>query len=315
MSDAVLKAENIIYKYGVNAALKGVSFDVAKGEIFGLIGPDGAGKTTLIRIFCGLLAPFSGKCEVLGLDTVKQKDTLIKKIGYLSQKFSLYGDLSVSENINFFAEIHGLSNYGKKKEELLEFTDLGKFRKRLANNLSGGMKQKLALACTLIHTPDIIFLDEPTNGVDPVARRDFWDILGTVSSQGLSIIISTPYIDEAERCHRLAFMDEGSVIAYDTPKALKAAFRKDLLEVVCEPVRMAAANSRNIPGVSSVQLFGDKIHIAYDGNTTDENKITHALSGGVSVSGIRRIRPSLEDIFINLLERKTTEGQDVSNNS
>jgi len=302
----VVRASGLGFSFGNTAALRNVDLDVAKGEIFGLVGPDGAGKTTLIRIFCGLLPPGSGSCRVLGFDTVREKTRLIRKIGYLSQRFSLYGDLSVEENLEFFAEIHGLKGYAAPKMKLLERMDLLRFRKRLAGTLSGGMKQKLALTCTLIHTPEILFLDEPTNGVDPVARRDFWNILAEISAGGVTIVISTPYLDEAERCHRVAFMDGGRVIACETPAEAKARVEGRIFEAVCDPVRKARAVARDAAGVVSVHVFGDKIHAELRAGA-DERAVQTALEDAVNVSSFRAVRPTLEDVFIRLLSEKRGE--------
>lgn len=303
MTDLVLQATNLHFSFGKVTALDGVDLAVEKGEIFGIVGPDGAGKTTLIRIFCGLLPPAAGSCRVLGFDTVKEKMALIRKIGYLSQRFSLYGDLSVEENINFFAEIHGVKNYAARRRELLDYMDLERFRGRLSGALSGGMKQKLALACTLIHTPEIIFLDEPTNGVDPVARRDFWDILAEVSAGGVTIVISTPYLDEAERCKRVAFMDGGKVITVATPRGAKERFPGQLVEVICDPVKKAYELAQTVPGVASVQIFGDKIHVEL-AKETGRTALKKALEEAVRVTQFRQVRPTLEDVFIKLLTER-----------
>ena len=302
----VLRASGLGFSFGKTTALRGVDLDVAKGEVFGLVGPDGAGKTTLIRVFCGLLPPETGSCRVLGHDTVKEKMRLIRKIGYLSQRFSLYGDLSVEENIDFFAEIHGLKGYATRKTELLSSMDLHRYKKRLAGALSGGMKQKLALACTLIHTPEILFLDEPTNGVDPVARRDFWNILAEVSAGGVTIVISTPYLDEAERCRRIAFMDDGRIIASETPAGAKERVAGRIFEAVCDPVQEARAIARNAAGVVSVHAFGDKIHAELAAGA-DEQAFRAALEKAVRVSAFRAVRPTLEDVFIRLLAEKRGE--------
>ena len=302
----VLRAAGLGFSFGKTAALRSVDLDVVKGEIFGLVGPDGAGKTTLIRVFCGLLPPETGSCRVLGHDTVKEKTRLIRKIGYLSQRFSLYGDLSVEENIDFFAEIHGRKGYAARKTELLEYMDLHRYKKRLAGALSGGMKQKLALACTLIHTPEILFLDEPTNGVDPVARRDFWNILSEVSAGGVTIVISTPYLDEAERCRRVAFMDGGRVIASETPAGAKKRVTGRIFEAVCDPVQEARAIARSAAGVVSVHAFGDKIHAELAAGA-DEQALRAALEKAVRVSAFRAVRPTLEDVFIRLLAKKRGE--------
>jgi len=297
----VLQAEGLCFSFRKKPALKGVDLTVEKGEIFGIVGPDGAGKTTLIRIFCGLLVPDSGSCRVLGCDTVKNKMSLIRRIGYLSQRFSLYGDLSVEENIDFFAEIHGVKGHTARKKELLAYMDLDRFRRRLSGDLSGGMKQKLALACTLIHTPEIIFLDEPTNGVDPVARRDFWDILAEISANGVTIVISTPYLDEAERCRQVAFMDDGRLITIETPRAAKARFPGRLIEVICDPVRQAREIAARFPGIDSVQIFGDRMHIDLTNATTSTEALRQSLVNAVHVTSFRQIRPTLEDCFIRLL--------------
>lgn len=301
----VLEIKNASFLYGMTKALDDVSFEVKKGETFGMIGPDGAGKTTLIRLFCGLLKPSSGNCTVLGSDTVKDKYQLIPKIGYLSQKFSLYTDMTVSENINFFADIHKVRNYSAKKNELLEFTGLSNFKDRLAGALSGGMKQKLALSCTLIHTPEIIFLDEPTNGVDPVARRDFWKILKDISKQGVSIIISTPYIDEAEKCDRVAFMNRGSLIACDTPAGVKSRYRYKLFEIVSLDVQNTKTLLEKCDRISTVQIFGNTLHAGTE--RSEDDSFIKDLAGKVEgVMRIKEIKPSLEDVFIDLLENRNS---------
>ena len=212
----IIKISQLEKKFGDIAAVNGISFDVKKGEMFGLVGPDGAGKTSTIRILCGLSNASGGDIKILDHDISKKKKLIQRRIGYLSQKFSLYADLTIDENIKFFADIHDVKDYKTRRDELLEFTRLSPFRNRLAENLSGGMKQKLALACALIHKPQIIFLDEPTTGVDPVSRRDFWKILSSLLKEGITIFMSTPYLDEAERCNRVAMMNKGEIIARHT---------------------------------------------------------------------------------------------------
>ncbi|MEY4094706.1 MAG: hypothetical protein RLZZ53_1905, partial [Acidobacteriota bacterium] len=214
--------QNVVKKYGSVEALRGISFSVERGEMFGLIGPDGAGKTTAIRALCGLLHVDGGSIAVLGQDPIRQHRDVTGVVGYLSQRFSLYGDLSIDENIAFFAEIHGVRDYHGRRDRLLEMTQLTRFRHRLADQLSGGMKQKLALACTLVHEPKVIVLDEPTTGVDPVSRREFWKLLSQFLAQGITILMSTPYLDEAERCSRIALLHEGRVLALDQPNRLRA---------------------------------------------------------------------------------------------
>ena len=217
-----LTLEHVNKRYGKVEAVRDLSFTVARGEMFGLIGPDGAGKTTTIRLLCGLLHPDAGAIRVLGRDPVKQHRAVTADIGYLSQRFSLYGDLSIDENIAFFAEIHGVSDYHARRDRLLDMTQLSRFRGRLADRLSGGMKQKLALACTLVHEPKVIVLDEPTTGVDPVSRRELWKLLSQFLSSGITILLSTSYLDEAERCSRVALLHEGRLLALGEPGAIRA---------------------------------------------------------------------------------------------
>lgn len=300
--------DNVTYWYKESIAVDRASFFVRRGEIFGMVGPDGAGKTTTIRMLCGLLDPSDGKCFVLGFDTSRQKREINDRIGYLSQRWSLYSDLTVEENIDFFAEIHMVKNYKARKQELLEFTRLTPFKKRLADKLSGGMKQKLALACALIHTPSVIFLDEPTTGVDAVSRRDFWKILNDLLTTGLTIVMSTPYLDEAERCSRVALMNRGKIIACDTPKNIRLALKSKFIEVIVSPLRESATASRSIEGVTSAQMFGDRIHIGFVPDKTSEDEIIAKLSEhGIKVSSMRVLSPSLEDAFISLLSRESGE--------
>lgn len=288
--------------HGKIDALVSLTLSINKSEIFGLVGPDGAGKTTLIRMLCTIIRPDHGTICVDGSDVVTDKITVRQKIGYLSQKFSLYGDLTISENIDFFARIHGIRGYTERKQELLQFMRLDKFQDRLAEKLSGGMKQKLALACTLIHTPAIIFLDEPTTGVDPVSRRDFWAILSSLQKEGLTIFISTPYLDEAERCHRVALMDKGSVIQCAPPKELKTIMKNQLFEISCVPLRHARKALQENPLIIDTQSFGDRLHIQAGATITAEQITEILVRKSVQDIHIRKISPSLEDVFIHLLQ-------------
>ena len=268
----IIDIKNLSKSYNDILAVDDVSYNVAKGEMFGLVGPDGAGKTTTIRTLCGLLITDSGEIEVLGYNLLKERKKIQNKIGYLSQKFSLYGDLTVDENIEFFADIHGVKDYENRSNELLEFTRLTPFKDRLAEKLSGGMKQKLALACSLIHKPQIIFLDEPTTGVDPVSRRDFWKILSNLLKEGITIFMSTPYLDEAERCNRVALMSNGKIISLDTPQKIKGSLEKDVIEIVCNKIREAyKLIQQNFP--FEIQMFGDRINIIVDEYETDYKRI------------------------------------------
>jgi ABC-2 type transport system ATP-binding protein len=280
-------------------AVDHLSLKVEKGEIFSLVGPDGAGKTTTIRMMCGVLKPTEGTLSLLGFDSRSQKDEIKKHIGYLSQRFSLYQDLTIDENIDFFAEIHKVRKYKERKEELLQFTRLTQFRDRLAGQLSGGMKQKLALACTLIHTPEIIFLDEPTTGVDPVSRRDFWKILSSLLKSGITIVVSTPYLDEAERSTRVALMNQGKILICDTPDAVKATFHSDVIELVCTNVRAASdVLQRTIPR-KDIQMFGDRLHIVVQDAKKMKSSIVAAVEHEkIDVLSYRVVPASLEDVFI-----------------
>jgi ABC-2 type transport system ATP-binding protein len=292
--------------YGAVKALNDVSLPIARGQMFGLIGPDGAGKTTAIRLACGLVRPDAGRIAVLGHDPVAAHDAITGLVGYLSQRFSLYGDLTIDENIAFQAELHGLRRYGLARDRLLEMTQLLPFRRRRADQLSGGMKQKLALACTLIHEPAILLLDEPTTGVDPVSRREFWKLLSEFLGEGLTIVMATPYLDEAERCARVALLHEGRVMALDDPAALQAAFSGLLLEVLTDTPRPPVDVLGRIPGVADVQVFGDGAHVRLQGS--DAQVAMAAVNAGLEQGGIRPVAvrpvpPSLEDVFIDLVTR------------
>ena len=296
-----IKVNGIVKDYGEVKALKGISFDVKQAEMFGLVGPDGAGKTTTIRVLCGLLLPTAGSAELFGFDLVKDKIKIQKQIGYLSQKFSLYGDLTIDENIEFFADLHGVRDFQNRRNELLEFTRLTPFRNRLADNLSGGMKQKLALACTLIHKPKIIFLDEPTTGVDPVSRRDFWKILSNLQKDGVTIFMSTPYLDEAERCNRVALLNDGQVLSFDTPQNIKASIKKMIVEVVCSPI-IQAYNVIKEKSSFEVQMFGDRLNVAMENYDKDLATIEKLFSeNGIQLIDSRTIPTSLENVFIHLI--------------
>jgi ABC-2 type transport system ATP-binding protein len=291
-------------RYGPAAAVNDLSFSVERGEMFGLIGPDGAGKTTTIRLICGLLPATSGTVRVLDLDPVRDHRQLTDSVGYLSQRFSLYGDLSVDENVAFFAEIHGVRDFAARRDRLLELTQLAPFRSRLAERLSGGMKQKLALACTLVHEPGLIVLDEPTTGVDPVSRREFWKLLSEFLSQGITILMATPYLDEAERCTRVALLHEGRLLALDRPAALRETLQGSMYEVIVREHREALKVMRQIPNVLDVQTFGERTHVRTNRDDRDAGaRIESALrAAGLTVESIRSIPNSLEDVFIARLE-------------
>ena len=260
------RLEGMTRRYGKVVAAEEVTFEVRRGEMFGLIGPDGAGKTTTLRVVLGLLAPDAGTVRTCGLEPVRQSDQLSRKIGYLSQRFSLYGDLTVDENIAFFASIHGVKGWKARRDELLDLLRMTPFRGRLADRLSGGMKQKLALACTLIHTPELLVLDEPTTGVDPVSRRDFWKILAHLQRDGLTLLVTTPYLDEAERCQRIALMDRGRLLTVDAPAHLKQeAGGDDRRDPGAGRSAPATERLRQSPEVADVQSFGERLHATLKG--------------------------------------------------
>jgi ABC-2 type transport system ATP-binding protein len=299
-STDALAIDRVSRKFGAVAALRDVSFSVRRGEMFGVIGADGAGKTTLIRIACGLLRPDAGEVRTLGLDPIGEHRTLTDALGYLSQQFSLYGDLSVDENVAFFAEIHGVREYAASRDRLLTMTGLAPFRSRLASRLSGGMKQKLALVCTLVHEPEMLLLDEPTTGVDPVSRREFWKLLSEFLANGITIVMATPYLDEAERCSRVALLHEGQLLALDTPGALRATLPGSLFEVIVSEERRAAALLRAMPGVLGVEMFGERVHVRVDpGIEMRVSDLRGRLdAAGLTIESVRPIAASLEDVFI-----------------
>lgn len=311
MSELAIVVKGVSRRFGPVEAVRDLAFEVKRGEMFGLIGPDGAGKTTTIRLLCGLLAPDAGSIRVLGLDPIRQHRTLTAAVGYLSQRFSLYGDLSVDENMAFFAEIHGLAQYGQRRARLLEMMQLEPFRSRLADQLSGGMKQKLALACTLVHQPTIIFLDEPTTGVDPVSRREFWKLLSEFLSQGITIVMATPYLDEAERCSRVLLLDRGRVLALDTPDRLRSALPGVIVEVVADFQAQAIAALSALDQAADVQTFGERIHVRL---VCDErlalDRVGQALvKSGVTASAVRVVPASLEDVFIHHVSLEPRSGE------
>jgi len=297
MTEPAVALTDARLRFGSLPALDGMSFDVLPGEMFGLVGPDGAGKTTAIRALLGLLPLDSGTARVLGHDPARRDRDFKAAVGYLSQRFTLYGDLTVDENLEFFGEIHRVKDLGKRRDQLLLFTRLHRFRRWRADRLSGGMQKKLALACTLVHTPRVLFLDEPTTGVDPMSRRELWGLLSELLVSGLSVLLTTPYLDEAERCARVALVRAGRTLACDTPAALRALRPASILEVVCAPARRARDLLVQSPRVAEVQLFGDRLHLFPRVPGDDLTDVLGKLSG-VSVSSIHHVQPSLEDVFI-----------------
>jgi ABC-2 type transport system ATP-binding protein len=304
MSGALVRVDALKKSYGDVVAVDGISFEVARGEMFGLIGPDGAGKTTTLRTVLGLLAPDAGTVTTCELEPFRQRRALSDHIGYLPQRFSLYGDLSVDENVAFFARIHGVAEWRPRRDELLDMLRMTPFRDRLAERLSGGMKQKLALACTLIHTPELLVLDEPTTGVDPVSRRDFWRILSRLLRSGLTILLTTPYLDEAERCARVALMDRGRILVSDAPERLRDGWTGSMVEVLATPKAEARELLASTAGVGDIQVFGERLHIALpnvdraDAPRAAQELAARMAAAGVTVESSRAVPPTLEDVFI-----------------
>ena len=289
----LVRLQELSRRFGELVAVDRLSLEVHRGEMFGLIGPDGAGKTTTLRMVLGILAPGSGTVETCGLAPRRQRHQLSDRVGYLSQKFSLYGDLSVDENIAFFAEIHDVKDWRPRRDELLDLVRMTPFRHRLAARLSGGMKQKLALVCTLVHTPELLVLDEPTTGVDPVSRRDFWKLLSRLQRDGLTILLTTPYLDEAERCGRVALMDQGRLLTLDAPGNLRSQVEGSFLEVVARPRQVAVEGLRGHPEVADVEVFGNRLHVNLPGVAPEEaasaaHRLTeHLAARGVEVESAR----------------------------
>jgi len=303
-----LLAEDLRKSYGGLPALRGLSLSVERGRILGLIGPAGAGKTTAMRILCGLLRPDGGRARVLGLDCAAETVRMRERLGYMPQRFSLYPDLTVAENLRFFADLFGVPRRERilREERLMEFSRLGPFRKRRAGRLSGGMKQKLALSVTLIHRPEAIILDEPTTGVDPVSRREFWKILRELAGEGLALLVSTPYMDEAELCDEVVLMHRGEAIAGGTPRELAARFPRRLSEVSGAGVAEAAARlARDAPAGVTVRRFGDRLHLVYDDDARAEE--TARLLEGCDVA-VEPAEPDVEDLFLEWMERNHDAG-------
>jgi ABC-2 type transport system ATP-binding protein len=322
-----LSVKALTRRFGPVTALDGVDLELKGGEMFALVGPDGAGKTTLLRILAAVLPHDEGEVRVLGHQLPEHRRSVKPKIGYLSQGFSLYGDLSIDENLAFFAEIYGLEHYRQRRDELLAFTRLEPFRDRLAGRLSGGMKKKLALACALIHRPQLILLDEPTTGVDPVSRRDFWVILGELLHEGLTIVVATPYLDEAERCGRVGLLDRGRFLTVGRPQEVKKEMKGSMYEVVTSRPRAARAllQERGFPGLLEMQAQGDRIHLRLastapekgagdrrerlgdeeDGRERLSEEIRRLFEeAGVPAESVRQTTPTLENLFISLISEE-----------
>jgi ABC-2 type transport system ATP-binding protein len=298
---SIIHGENLTRRFGALTAVDHVSLDVQQGEIFALVGPDGAGKTTTMRLLCGLMNPTEGSAIVAGHDVATELDQVKDQIGYMAQRFGLYVDLTVEENMRFYSDLFGIvgREYDELSTRLLQMTRMTPFIKRPAGKLSGGMKQKLALMCTLLHKPRVLFLDEPTNGVDPVSRRDFWAILYHLVREGLTVFVATAYLDEAERANRVAFMHQGKIIRCDTPSALKHSLAEHVYLIQAKDRRATIALLERQPGVLTVQPAGADLHLFVDQEITTPEKLVE-----ITPFAYRPIVPSLEDVFIALSRRE-----------
>jgi ABC-2 type transport system ATP-binding protein len=309
-TEIIIQTDKLRREFGKTVAVDDLDLSIYKGEIFGLVGPDGAGKTTTLRLLAAIMDPTDGSATVDGCDTVRESEAIKERIGYMAQAFSLYADLSVMENLNFFADVFGVPNNVRKEriERLLEFARLTGFRKRRAGKLSGGMQKKLGLACTLIHEPQILYLDEPTTGVDPVSRREFWDILTNLHLRGVTIVVSTPYMDEAERCSRVGLMYEGKLIECDTPEAIRKRVPGKVIQFLPSDRFKARAVLRDLPQIREVQSFGELLNVFVDDVSTGEQVVRNALGeAGITLSAVRQVEPRMEEAFVSLIRQRARQ--------
>ncbi len=307
-NNQAVAVEKLEKRFGDFTAVAGIDFEVARGEIFGFLGPNGAGKSTTIRMLCGILAPTGGSGTVAGFDIRTEAEKIKSRIGYMSQKFSLYEDLTVEENIDFYSGIYRIPKEKKKerKEWVIGMAGLEDRRRSPTSILSGGWKQRLALGCAVLHEPAIIFLDEPTSGVDPVSRRQFWDLIYEFAGQGRTVFVTTHYMDEAEYCDRLGLIYRGELIALGTPEVLKnELMREEVLEVQLRRPHEAMSAIEQLPGVKEVALFGRGLHIVVESGASVSQEIGERLKReGVAVEGMETITPSMEDVFVSLIESR-----------
>lgn len=302
---AEIKTANLTKSFGDIIAVDALNLEIRKGELYGLVGPDGAGKTTTMRLLTAIMDPTAGEARVAGHSILTEAERVKEKIGYMSQRFGLYEDLTVMENILFYADIYEVPNRERavRIERLLGFSNLTPFKDRLAGNLSGGMKQKLGLACALVHTPQVLFLDEPTNGVDPVSRRDFWRILYDLLKGGVTIFVSTAYLDEAERCTRIGLMHKGRILIEDEPKKVRTSLKAPMIELWSEHARAAIEQVKTFAGVKTASLYGDRLHITLESRDLAPDIVAKLGQKGFEVRDHREIIPSLEDVFISMVEK------------
>ena len=302
-----IQTHNLTKSFGPLIAVNQLNLDVKTGEIFGLVGPDASGKTTTLRMLCGILPPDGGEAMVAGCDIRRETESLKEKVGYLPQRFGLYGDLTVLENIHFYADLYQVPKKSRigRIERLLQFANLKPFGKRKAQDLSGGMKQKLGLICALVHTPEILFLDEPTTGVDPLSRRDFWVILYDLLKEGVTILFSTSYLDEAERCSRIGMIYQGELLIADTPAVVKTQMIGTILELRTENNQRSMRMLEGVESIRGFVLSGDKIHVLVGDPQEGERVIRDVLKAkGMSILDLMAVRPSLEDAFVSMVREK-----------
>ncbi|PRR68611.1 ABC transporter ATP-binding protein [Neomoorella humiferrea] len=306
---AAIIVEGLTKRFGNFTAVEDVSFQVRRGEIFGFLGPNGSGKSTTIRMLCGLLSPTSGRASVLGYDIVRDAEAIRLNIGYMSQKFSLYEDLTVEENLEFYAGIYQLPprRIKERKQDILAMAGLLGREKSITGTLSTGWKQRLALGCALIHEPGLVFLDEPTGGVDPVSRRNFWDLIYDLSRSGVTVLVTTHYMDEAEHCHTIGFIYNGKMIALGTPENLKKTkMRGQILQVECAPLLPALEAIKDVPEVIEAAMHGAGLHVVVEDIARDTPVVRQALKrANVRVEAITPVEPALEDIFVSLVEAQS----------
>jgi ABC-2 type transport system ATP-binding protein len=313
----VIRAEDLTRCFGKMTAVDRLNLDVAQGEIFGLVGPDGAGKTTTLRLLCGLLDPTSGRVAIGGRDMRLEIDLIKDNIGYMPQRSGLYADLTVQENMDFYADLFGISAAERSSltTRLLTMTRMEPFRDRAAGKLSGGMKQKLSLMCALLHHPQVLFLDEPTNGVDPVSRRDFWAILYQLVKDGMTVVVTTAYLDEAERCNRVGLMHEGRLIRCDSPDALRRQFTEPCFEVQAPDLKRTRDFLEKSEGVLSVEPAGAVLHLFLFPDRTSVSSLESSLTqAGLGPSEFRQMTPSLEDVFIASIRKAARAAESVRSN-
>lgn len=305
-----IEIEHLTKKFGKFTAVNDISFNVKKGEVFGFLGPNGSGKTTVIRMLMGLISPSLGKGNVLGYDISKDNNKIREKIGYMSQKFSLYEDLTVEENLDFYGRVYGLSNrkLAEKKKEILKMADLEGRGKAITSNLSGGWKQRLALGCAIIHDPEILFLDEPTGGVDPIARRNFWDLIYQLSESGVTILVTTHYMDEAEHCNTIGFIYYGNLLTLDTPNNMKKnSIDGDIVEIKVDDTLKTIEILKKKDKIREASVYGNGIHALVEPNLSLSELGKYLEINKAECSSIKKVNPSLEDVFVFLVNKENSK--------